>query len=529
MGEDGSKYTIVYFLDYGKSFGGAVNTLIQQAVLMKQEGHQIVMFFSDYYGAELQSECEDVCLNAGLTYKWVTYQIATQIEDIDVICIDKNYEKVRDVISYYKPDILHSVQINPCVELISRELKIPHIMNIYPLRSDFFSIVYMNIFPHYHLCDSLYYARKWKYYLKTDSTCIRTVVNKAVQRRSINLKGPIRFICVGSIYEGKNQLTVIKAFHRASQQGIEGSLTLCGYADGGYGKECISYIENNNLQDKVTVKGFCSDMSKEYLRNDVLICGSTLESYPNAISEAMAFGLVIISTPVAGVPEVIEDGKNGYLTQDYTEGAICEKIVQAQRDIECGKVERILNKADEFFGKNHSPQVVKSQLFKYYQYVLNDYKQKKPVENNAAIIDIYKLRDVFRVIIKRFYQNEECFTERDKVAQKLWYLYHIQNRIKTALINEKKIYIWGAGIYGVVVKEIIEIFMPEIHISGFIDSKRRGDFEGYVIYQPDEILWKDNVVIFVAAANGQNEIKERLEERKMIYNVDYFILAARCW
>ena len=45
-------YTILYFLDYGKSFGGAVNALLQQAILMKKAGHRVVLFFSDYLGNE---------------------------------------------------------------------------------------------------------------------------------------------------------------------------------------------------------------------------------------------------------------------------------------------------------------------------------------------------------------------------------------------------------------------------------------------------------------------------------------------
>lgn len=529
MGMCDSRYTILYFLDYGKSFGGAVNTLIQQAILMKQEGHKIVMFFSDYIGAELSDECKKICLKADLEYKWTTYHISSRIEDIDIVCIDRNYEKVKNKIISYKPDILHSVQLNPCVELVGRELGIPHIMNIYPLLPDFFSIAYLNIFAHYHLCDSWYYAQRWKKYLKTDSLCIRTVVNKKKSKKNIDPDEILKFICVGSIYKGKNQLTVIKAFHKALQYGMQGILTLCGYADGEYGNECISYIEDNDLQNKVLVKGFCADMSEEYLKNDVLICGSTRESYPNAISEALAYGLIIVSTPVGGVPEVIEDGENGYLTRDYTEEALYEKIIQVQKEVKYGKAEMVLAKARDTFLKNHSTQAVKGYLTQYYRYVSEDYKQRQNIENKRGLVDICRVRSVFKFMLESYDKNEHQLKESDKVAKKLWYLYHIMNIVKEASARGKELYIWGAGSYGAVVKEMVEVFLPEIQIKGFIDSKKSGAFGEYVIYHPEEIWERNNVIIFIAVVRGQNEIRKLLEQRKMVYNKDYFILVARSW
>ena len=54
------RYSIVYFLDYGKNFGGANITLIRQAALMKQEGHEVILFLSDYLGKGMQEKYEEV-------------------------------------------------------------------------------------------------------------------------------------------------------------------------------------------------------------------------------------------------------------------------------------------------------------------------------------------------------------------------------------------------------------------------------------------------------------------------------------
>jgi len=515
--------TILYFMDYGKAFGGAANTLLQQAILMKKAGHRTVLFFSDYFGQGFHEEYEEIVQRLEIEYEWITYQITSQPEDVDLICMDQKYESIRDKINSYHPDFLHSVQINPCVELVSRELKIPHIMNIYPLIPEFFSIEYLDIFPKYHICDSWYWAKKWHQYLKTDYTCIRTSVqcNHGILKRKL-CKTHVKYVCAGLLCAGKNQFNVIKAFHQALQEGISGSLYIYGYDESAYAEECKNYIQENNLSKSIHIKGFCSDMEIVYRESDVLICGSNRESYPNVISEAMAFGLVVISTPVAGVPEVVKDGENGYLTEDDSAEAICRKIVEFDRDIGKTRLERIKDNIHRTFEQNHSSKVVTEKLLVYYEHVARNYNYNP----NFKIADI---REEFASIINVFYQNYSQFTDPRKIALKLWYLYYIRPVIGVAINREAVFYIWGTGKYGVAVKEMVEVFLPEISISGFIDSYQNGFFGGHIVYEPNNILKEKNIVVFIATISGQQEIISQIEDIGMLFNKDYFILSARAW
>lgn len=81
---------IIYFMDYGSSFGGACATLMRQIVLTKKLGHKVIIFFSNYYAEELSDEYKKICLDFGIEYELATYRISSQPEDIDIICIDKN-------------------------------------------------------------------------------------------------------------------------------------------------------------------------------------------------------------------------------------------------------------------------------------------------------------------------------------------------------------------------------------------------------------------------------------------------------
>lgn len=505
-----------------------MNTLLRQALLTKRAGYKVIIFFSDYWGKELQKEYKEIFQKDGIEYEWATYQITTHPEDVDIICIDNHYEQLKQKIMVHNPDILHSVQLNPCVELVSRELGIPHIMNIYPLLPEFFSVDYIHIFAHYHICDSWYWAEKWNSYLKTDYTCIRTVVDckeQFVRRKT--LKKPIRYICVGVLDTGKNQLNVIMAFHQALLEGVSGILSLYGYDGDIYAEECRQYVMQNHLSEWIHIKGFCSDMESVYHKSDVLICGSKRDSYPNVISEAMAYGLVVISTPVAGVPEIIKDGENGYLTENDSAEAICKKIVEFNSDIGQTRLEVIKENTCRTFKQNHSPEVVTKSLLAYYQHVVKDNKKSSDIQ--ITDIMMFDIRKKFASMIHLFNQKFAEFADPRKISLKLWYLYHIRPAIEGNAQRGAAFYIWGAGKYGLAVKEMVEVLLPEIFIAGFIDSNRSGTFFEYTIYKPKEILKEKKIVVFVAVGTGQQEIFRQLKDKGKIFNKDYFILSARIW
>ena len=133
---------------------------------------------------------------------------------------------------------------------------------------------------------------------------------------------------------------------------------------------------------------------------------------------------------------------------------------------------------------------------------------------------ISDIRGKFAPLIHSYYQYGEQFTDPHKIALKLWYLYHIRSSIMTAVQKKAAFYIWGTGKYGTAVKEMVEVFLPEVEIVGFMDSNRSGTFLEYTIYDPREILNEKNIVVFVTVINGQQEIIRQLKDSCKIYNKD---------
>lgn len=67
------------------------------------------------------------------------------------------------------------------------------------------------------------------------------------------------------------------------------------------------------LDERVHFLGFQSDIRPALAASDVFVLPSLHEGLPNVVLEALAAGLPTVATAIAGTPEIIEDGVNGFL------------------------------------------------------------------------------------------------------------------------------------------------------------------------------------------------------------------------
>jgi len=61
---------------------------------------------------------------------------------------------------------------------------------------------------------------------------------------------------------------------------------------------------------------------------DMLICPSLFEGLPRVVLESMALGVPVIGSNVDGIPEVIDDGKCGYLVPPKDSSALADRIIR---------------------------------------------------------------------------------------------------------------------------------------------------------------------------------------------------------
>ena len=129
-------------------------------------------------------------------------------------------------------------------------------------------------------------------------------------------KAPSRsltFVCVGRLCAQKGQLLLIDAAHLLATEGADFKLVLAG--DGEVRADIELLIAAYELQGKVRITGWISAerVREEILAARALVLPSFAEGLPVVLMEAMALQRPVISTYVAGIPELVLPGKHGWL------------------------------------------------------------------------------------------------------------------------------------------------------------------------------------------------------------------------
>lgn len=122
-----------------------------------------------------------------------------------------------------------------------------------------------------------------------------------------------RLVCVGRLCEQKGQLLLLEACHKLAEKDIDFELVLAG--DGEMRPQLETVIKQHSLGNKVRITGWISSeqVRAEILSSRVLVLPSFAEGLPVVIMEAMALHRPVLATYIAGIPELIRHGENGWL------------------------------------------------------------------------------------------------------------------------------------------------------------------------------------------------------------------------
>ncbi|MDU1694718.1 MAG: glycosyltransferase, partial [Bradyrhizobium sp.] len=120
-------------------------------------------------------------------------------------------------------------------------------------------------------------------------------------------------VCVGRLCEQKGQLILIEAARRLAEANVDFTLTLVG--DGELRQDIAALIDKHGLADRIRITGWATagEVRSHLLRGRALVLPSFAEGLPVVIMEAMALRRPVISTYVAGIPELVRDQEHGWL------------------------------------------------------------------------------------------------------------------------------------------------------------------------------------------------------------------------
>jgi glycosyltransferase involved in cell wall biosynthesis len=146
-------------------------------------------------------------------------------------------------------------------------------------------------------------------------------VSRARADQAIHILFLGRFIPVKGIFE------LLEAFHRISKDRQDLILVMAGHSD--EVPRAKEWCAERGLEDRVIFPGYVSGDEKGQLLldSDIFVLPSYHgEGCPIALLEAMGAGLAVITTPVGGVPDIIQDGLNGLFIQPKNVDAIEEAL-----------------------------------------------------------------------------------------------------------------------------------------------------------------------------------------------------------
>jgi len=176
----------------------------------------------------------------------------------------------------------------------------------------------------------------------------------------------VDIIYVGRLIENNGPDTFIQALPSVFEQyGEETSVVIVG--DGPMKTELETEVASLGIEDSVTFTGRVShDRVADLMANAKVFCRPSLtEGLPLTTLEAMASGCPPVVTPVAGVPEIVEDGKTGKLVS--VNGA--EDVAQALASLLNNSAERstISAAAREFVVGNYDWESRAESVLEVYQ------------------------------------------------------------------------------------------------------------------------------------------------------------------
>ena len=136
-----------------------------------------------------------------------------------------------------------------------------------------------------------------------------------------------RLVCIGRLCEQKGQLLLLQALKIVVDRKYQVKLVLAG--DGEMRPEIEQSIAQLGLGKHVEITGWISGerVEQQLLRARALVLPSFAEGLPVVIMEAMALARPVITTYVAGIPELVRQGESGWLVPASDVQALAEVMV----------------------------------------------------------------------------------------------------------------------------------------------------------------------------------------------------------
>ncbi len=152
------------------------------------------------------------------------------------------------------------------------------------------------------------------------------------KERSPHFEKEIRLITTGRIVEKKGIHVALKALALLVEQYPQIRYTIAG--DGSYKEIITQQVQDLKLEEYVTFTGPYTadelpgllDQADIFVGPSVTASSKDQDAIPNTLKEAMAVGIPVVTTYHGGIPEMITNGVNGLLAEEYDAQGLAKNI-----------------------------------------------------------------------------------------------------------------------------------------------------------------------------------------------------------
>lgn len=312
-------------LVYALGPGGAEHVALDLANELHRRGHEVIV-----------CAILDLSINIDL----YTYGIKYLSDGVKYVNLKQkkgfNLKKLKTIEEFVKsesPDVVH-LHLNILPYIFNLSLRNKQIKFVYtfhnlankasgpilqiPINYIFFKYNKITPITISKECDLSYK----KYYHLNNSICIyngRSILfptkrYDSVKEKINKLKKTDKtkvFIHLGRFHPQKNQILLIHAFNELYKRGYDFILLILGLK---FDQDETLFLRNMACE-RISFWGQQDNVSDYLFCSDAFCLSSLYEGLPISLLEAISTGCVPICTPVGGIPDIIQDGKTGYLSK----------------------------------------------------------------------------------------------------------------------------------------------------------------------------------------------------------------------
>ncbi|NLT51593.1 MAG: glycosyltransferase family 4 protein [Ignavibacteria bacterium] len=285
--------------------GGAERFTLNLSTYMQSNGFETTVYSSGGIFTDLLRE------------KNVTYIYSDNAQKNDFISFFKIRQEIKKILSEKEYDIIHCQ--HRIFVLILSTIKTGRAKIIYTAHNYFDDFLQKLIKPDYAIAISPTIEKNLKSTLTISHSkisCINLGVDSPdlVPWKNRKKTDNITIGYVGRLLKEKGILNLLQAFNTLKNHHSELRLKIVG--KGPLKNEIINFVEENKLNDLITINEPLTDIDAIYKNIDILVLPTQMkEGLPISILEAMARGILVITCNSGGIGDVIINGETGIVLE----------------------------------------------------------------------------------------------------------------------------------------------------------------------------------------------------------------------